>query len=284
MLANGEQHFNPWTKENYIPIDDDLCKDSRINSDVKKLYEQYKTECNRFVDIYRLPDLDITARRYYVYAWHTKTEPKKYFYVGKGTRQRYTHIIKEINDYRTGKKNNNSRYKWYTYLQEKYGIDCEIVLSDLAEYEAIIYEQALKLHMLNNGEVLLNIEGMPANYLPEGWQNRTVDIPTIENSLLYRRYTDYKDIPTFDQVDISCLDKISLYPYGSGRDIESHFEEEIIETWINSISGRIYSKDTAKGAKAIIVFRCLSEERYRVLRKMGKQIYSSLDVVENINS
>ena len=284
MLSDGEYCTNPWTKENNISFDGDLCKDSQINIVVKELYEQYRPECNRFIDIYRLPVFDITTRRYYVYAWHTKTDPKKYFYVGKGTRQRYKHILKEIDDYRAGKNTSNSRYKCFSYLQEKYGIDCEIVLGDLSEYEAIIYEQSLKLHMLNNGEVLLNVEGIPSVYLPEGWQNRQVDVPMLENSLFYRRYYDYSDIPTFDLVDLSCLDKVYLYPYGSGRDVESRFEEDCIENWINGISGKIYSNGTAKGVKAIIVFRYMSEERYRVLKSLGKQIYSSLDVVENIRS
>lgn len=281
MLENESFRINVHTKEVYTPIDCDYCADVRILPAVRDLYKKYKLQCNRFINPYGLPAFDPNDRRYYVYAWHTNTEPKKYFYVGKGTRERYKHILYEIKDYQTGKKKNNSRYKWFSYLQGKYGIDCEIVLNGLSNYESIIYEQALKTQFSNDGEALLNVEGIPSDRLPDGWQDRHVErYPVIENSYLYRRYYDYEDIPSFDTVNIDCLSKMFFYLYGFGRDKDVEIEETLIKQWLIDTSGKLYSSGTTKGVDSIIVFRYLSEERYRAFKELGKQIYSSADVVE----
>jgi hypothetical protein len=284
MPENELFRMNVHTKGIHTPVDDDYCLDSRILPAVRDLYNKNKSQCNRFIIPYSLPVFNPNDRRYYVYAWHTKTDPKKYFYVGKGTRDRYKHILYEIKDFRTGKKKNNSRYKWFSYLQEKYGIDCEVVLNGLSNYESIIFEQALRTQFSKDGEALLNVEGVPFDQLPDGWQDRYVEKrPLIENSYLYRRYYDYADIPSFDTVNMDCLSKVFFYPYGSGRDEDVEIEEALIKRWLIDTSGKLYTSGTAKGVDSIIVFRYLSEERYRAFKDLGKQIYSSSDVVEFLN-
>ncbi len=281
MFENELFKMNVHTKEIYTPVDADYCTDSRILPAVRDLYNKHKTQCNRFINPYSLPVFEPNDRRYYVYAWYTNTNPKKYFYVGKGTRDRYKHILYEIKDFQTGKKKNNSRCKWFLYLQEKYGIDCEIVLNGLSNYESFIYEQALKTQFLNDGEALLNVEGIPSDQLPEWRQNRSVEnCPMIENSYLYRRYYDCVDIPSFDIVNIDYLSKIFFYPYGFGRDKNVEIEETLIKRWLIDTSGKLYTSGTAKGVDSIIVFRFLSEERYRFYKGLGKQIYSSTDIIE----
>ena len=241
MPENELFRMNVHTKEIHTPVDDDYCLDSRILPAVRDLYNKNKSQCNRFINPYGLPVFNPNDRRYYVYAWHTKTDPKKYFYVGKGTRDRYKHILYEIKDFRTGKKKSNSRYKWFSYLQEKYGIDCEVVLNGLSNYESIIFEQALKTQFSKDGEALLNVEGIPFDQLPDGWQDRHAEKrPLIENSYLYRRYYDYADIPSFDTVKMDCLSKVYFYPYGSGRDEDVEIEETLIKGWLIDTSGKLY--------------------------------------------
>lgn len=280
MFDNEINRINVFSKEVSTPVNKDYCEDVRILPAVRDLYHQYKEECNRFIHndgLFGLPPFDPDNRRFYVYAWHTKTEPKMYFYVGKGTGNRCKHILSDIKDYKNGKK--NSRYKWYSVLQDKFGIDYEFAMKDLSDYEAIIYEQALKVHLTKAGEVLLNVEGSSIYQSLEGWQDRHVEIPTVENSILYRRYMDFDDVPSFDKVNREMLNKVYLYPYGSGRDEAANAEEIMIRQWINTFSGKIFSKGDAKGVQAIIVFRYLSEERYRAYKDLGKKIYSSTDVV-----
>ena len=284
MSENGLFRMNVHTKVVYTPINIDYCEDNRILPAVRDLYYKNKLQCDRFINPYGLPVFDPNDRRYYVYAWHTKTAPKMYFYVGKGTRDRYKHILYEINDYRTGKKKTNPRYKWFSFLQDKYGIDCEITLNELSNYESIIYEQALKIQFSNNGEALLNVEGIPSEQLPEGWQNRKAEkCPLIENSYLFRRYYDYEDIPSFDTVNIDSLSKVFFYPYGFGRDKDAEIEKILITQWLLDTSGKLYTSGAAKGVDSIIVFRYLSEERYRAFKDLGKQVYSSSEVVEFLN-
>lgn len=279
-FSNDWVHIDPISKEIYNPVGIDLCEDTRILPEVKALYSQNKTECNRFINYYSLPVFIPDDRRFYVYAWHTRTEPKRYFYVGKGTRDRYKHILDEIKDFKSGKKKHNSRYKWFAFLQEKFGIDCEILLSGLSDYEAIVYEQAIKVDFLNKGEVLLNVEGIPLERRPDGWQDRHVDKPKIENSLLYRRYLEYEDCPEFDVVDIDFLDKIYIYPYGNGREGAADKEQALLEQWATNTARKIYTSGNAKGVTAIIVLRYLSEERYRAYKSAGKKVYSSTDVID----
>ena len=73
----------------------DLCANRDIRAEVKDLYYRYRGRCESFL----LPLLGRgcdDAPKYYVYAWYAKTEPKKYFYVGKGTAMRYKHSLDDL--------------------------------------------------------------------------------------------------------------------------------------------------------------------------------------------
>ena len=91
-------------------------------------------------------------RKYFVYEWHTKTG--KVFYVGKGTGKRYDHILKEIADY----ENNPRKYKGKNYklLQDAYGIEYSIIMSELTECEALIMENYFIIKCLSERQPLLN--------------------------------------------------------------------------------------------------------------------------------
>lgn len=91
-------------------------------------------------------------RKYYVYEWHTNKG--KVFYVGKGTGKRYDHILKEIADY----ENNPRKYKGKNYklLQDAYGIEYSIIMSELTECEALIMENYFIIKYLSERQPLLN--------------------------------------------------------------------------------------------------------------------------------
>ena len=188
----------------------DLCFGMDINPIVKSLYYKYQNDCNKFA--YDITRGEHGEKKYYVYAWHTIQLPKRYFYVGKGTKDRYKHILKEIKEYKSGEKKNNTRYKQYSLIQEHCGIECEFVLSNVSEYEALIFEQCVKLELWNRGEVLLVVEGVvDDNKLPDGWRNReTSPVPVIEKDPFIRRYIN-ADEPFFDTVDIDKLKQTYIY-------------------------------------------------------------------------
>lgn len=91
-------------------------------------------------------------RKYYVYEWHTNKG--KIFYVGKGTGKRYDHILKEIAAY----ENDARKYKGKNYklLQDAYGIEYSIIMSELTECEALIMENYFIIKYLSERQPLLN--------------------------------------------------------------------------------------------------------------------------------
>lgn len=119
----------------------DLVSNLDIAEPVRELYYEYKKECDKYY--LNLPAHDIANKKYYVYAWYADMNPKRYFYVGKGTGKRYRHIKEEIAKGKNG--SNNIRWERYAMIDSKNGTNYEIVLDHLTEYEAIIYEQCLKL-------------------------------------------------------------------------------------------------------------------------------------------
>ena len=82
--------MNVYTKEN---IDFEIIDlyDTIKNDEVKIMYDKYRGICEKYLTHIFNADTDET--RYYVYAWYAKTNPKRYFYIGKGTRTRYRHIL-----------------------------------------------------------------------------------------------------------------------------------------------------------------------------------------------
>lgn len=200
---------DPWTKKvRHKNVEIDWCKNLVINPKVKFLYYKYKDECDQYLLLTAKQYL--SKKDYYVYAWFTKKEPKRYFYVGKGKKGRYRHIKSDIRKYETG-KSTNIRFKQYGIIEKENGIDYEILLDNLSEYEALIYEQCMKIKMIHDDEVLLNVEGIPKALLPDGWRiTEYTDYPCIEDNRFYRRYV-YKTAPYFDPINIRKLNKLYIY-------------------------------------------------------------------------
>lgn len=258
----------------------DLCKDMSICDEVKDLYYKYKGRCECFLPF--ISDADNKIRRYYVYAWYAKTEPKGYFYVGKGTGKRYNHILSDIGKYKNGKK--NLRFQRYSEIQDKCGIDYEILLDKLTEYEALIYEECKKLEFLDNGEVLLNVEGIPDKYLPESWSvEQDASTPTLSKDPVYQRYLGDYGIPNFDEVTETGLMRTYIYPYFvKVDDITVKKDKEVIINWLNTHNAKIYKTVSTK-TESIIIQGNLRYDRYSEYRNKGKRIYSSKDVIDFIN-
>lgn len=260
-----------------------LCNLKGLSPEVVRLYEQYRGECNRyFLD---LPKFDPEDKKYYVYAWHTITKPKRYFYVGKGTGQRYQHIRREIKKDREGK--NNIRFERYSIIEEKHGIDFEILLDGLSEYEALIYEQCKKGEFLDAGEVLLNVEGMPDDKLPEGWydpKKQEGRAPTLIKDPFYSRYLDDDKTPFFDEISEEGLSRVYLYPYFILQDDPDVIRDNNdILNWLEKHKHKVY-KTVSKRTCSIIIQGNLMYDTYIRFRDQGKLIYSSKDILNFIRS
>lgn len=269
---------NIFTKEIYNADFSDLCENVVVSPEVKAIYQEYKGICERFLD---LSYADNTIKRYYVYAWFAKTVPPRYFYVGKGTGSRYNHILSDIKKYKNGKQ--NMRFQHYSEIQDRLGIDYKIIISGLTEYEALIYEECLKLKYLEQGEILLNVEGVPSEYLPEGWYAvPELTGPNIYKEPFYDKYYDDHSLPFFDKVDDESLLKTYIYPY-----FVDEFENiiiadrQLITDWLLRNNAKIY-KTVSKGTRSIIIQGSLMYDRYTFYRSDGKKIYSSKDVLEYI--
>ena len=272
--------INPYTKKACEHDPQDLCRGIEINEEVKKLYNKYKGQCEAFLS--SLFSANQKSRRYYVYVWYAKTNPKRYFYVGKGTGTRWKHILSDIEKYKKGK--HNIRFQRYSLIQDKWGIDCEIVIDGLTEYEALIYEECKKLDLLKDGEVLLNIEGIPEEYLLKDWYGESAVIPELQKSPFYTRYFDDLGDPQFDEVDESHLLRTYLYPYFLNVEDKTVISEKnIIEKWLRSHNAKIYQTVSIK-TQSVIVQGVLRYDRYVEYRNNGLKIYSSKDVIEFISN
>ena len=121
-----------------------------MREDIKKIYLSDRYTYDSIMG-FRFNESD-ENRKYYIYEWHTTTG--KIFYIGKGTGNRYSHIIKEIETYRE----NNRKYKGQNYalLQDTYGIDYSIIMSGLTECEALIMETYYIIKYLTKKQPLLN--------------------------------------------------------------------------------------------------------------------------------
>lgn len=90
----------------------------------------------------------------YIYAWFTNNS-NKCFYVGKGKKDRYNHILLEIID----AENNPKKYKGkkYKILKDTFGINYKILYNNLTEKEAQILEAYSIVEMFRNKQPLLNV-------------------------------------------------------------------------------------------------------------------------------
>lgn len=271
--------INPYTKEAYDMPPVDLLDGLNVNEAVRNIYKTHKGNCERF--LFFIDSADNKVRRYYVYAWYAKTDPKRYFYVGKGTGCRWRHILSDIGKYKSGK--HNIRFQRYSQIQEKWGIDCEIVIEKLTEYEALIFEECKKLELLMKGEVLLNLEGIPEEYLLHDWEGESAVSPSLQKSPFFRRYLDDIGEPFFDSVDFPSLLRTYFYPYYLDTEDETViFEKTVIEKWLQSHNAKIYRTVSPK-TQSVIIQGVLRYDRYAEYRNKGIKIFSSKDVIEYIS-
>lgn len=276
---------NAFNKEN------DFVYDSSFVSAIKGLltcpivindFERLKDECLKYL---LFPDsLDIVNKKYYVYHWYAKTDPKRVFYVGKGTGRRYSHILSEIKQYENGK--NNIRWERYKIIKDRWGIDHSFVLQQLTELEAIIFEQCQKIDLISEGQVLLNIEGIPTQYLPADWNPNSypTSYPTIYKDPFFERYLDDFSTPFFDPFFIEEVTGVYIYPYGVDL---SEFSVLSDIASLHALLGlhdiKIY-KTLAQKASGVIIQGNLQYETYNKYRDLGKKIYSSKEVIEGLLS
>lgn len=119
---------------------------------IEEIYIKNKWEYGMFG--YDPENRDDIKKDSYIYAWFTK-DTKKCFYVGKGKRDRYNHILWEINDV----ENNSKKYKGKSYkiLKDNLGIDYELLYENLTEKEAEVLEAYTIVEMFQKRQPLLNV-------------------------------------------------------------------------------------------------------------------------------
>lgn len=120
---------------------------------IKEIYENHKDDLDMFG--FEPDECDDSVPNSYVYAWFTKGENKRFFYIGKGKNQRYNHILKEIETY----EKNNRKYKGekYKIIKDYIGIDVEFLYNGLTEKEATILEAYQIMKCLQDKHPLLNV-------------------------------------------------------------------------------------------------------------------------------
>lgn len=252
-----------------------------VRPDIETLYREYQGKCEQYLP--SLPHQDQNVRDYYVYAWYGKTKPKSYFYVGKGKNNRWRHILSDIKKVETGNKH-NARFEQYKIIKDSCGIDCDFLLEGLTELEALIAEQCIKLKLIDEGEQLLNIEGMPEGKMSAGgWKVHDTSEPHIEDDLFYRKYEkDYGD-PKFDNVISEDLLRVWFYPFFI-QDMEKFGKNKLlISNYIIEKGGKVYqAQHPSVNTRSIIVSGALEYKTYAKYREQGKRIFSIVDILKFI--
>lgn len=92
-----------------------------MNKNLQELYKAYK---RYYIFEEDINSMDDTLNNNYIYAWYSKTNPKKYFYVGRGKNERYKHILWDIGALKNPRKYKGKPYK---LLQDTFGIECDFI-------------------------------------------------------------------------------------------------------------------------------------------------------------
>lgn len=255
----------------------------KSNYTLKEFEDFLNSNGEKILNEMELNPSNLTENNYYVYIWFSQTDPIKIFYVGKGTRKRYLHILNDIKAVKN-KKTNNHRFEQYKIIEELYGIDYSIVFENLSENEALFYEQALKYFLLEKGEVLLNVEGIPTENLPEGWEGSSIlyEYPYLQKSKFRMRYLNDFDIPYFDEFSFDLLNNVYIYPYFRPIDSSKRDNtENIIIDYCEANGIKLFNR-ALKKVETVIVCGYLPEDRYIEYREKKYNILSSDDVIKFI--
>jgi len=253
----------------------EMVNPDKLREDVRELYYKYHSEL-----IHCIPseddDENTGERSYYVYEWFTK-DTGKVFYVGRGTKSRYRHIISDIK--------NGSRGVVYMELQDNFGIDSRFVAKDLTNIEADIYEYCWIRERVSEGEILIQFVDMPYdrkeyNAKVEKFKIRQF-MPAIVVSDYRRRYFGIDCELKFDTVEQDCLLRTHFLSTGWMVAPYIHDEKMEITKYLDCCGGRVYSS-LAKGAKSVIEFGELDYDKYLNLKEKGYQIYHSFHVLDFI--
>ena len=257
----------------------------KINPKVLKLYRKYKAE---LIDYYGIGIEDLiqshsSEKRYYVYAWGTKTKSPKYFYVGRGTGDRYLHILQEIKEYEAGKLNDpkEDRVKKYKAIKDEFGIECHILLDSLTEGEAIAYELCMKNKMHDDGNIILDGECMikndPLLIMDNQLLSRT-NSPIILSDPFLEHYFGHTYRLEFDKVEEKDLLISYFYPFFL-MDTEGTLKErDLIEKYILSIGGKV-NKSLTEKTKSVIIQGAIPEGTFNRLKQKHKKILNAKEVL-----
>ena len=242
-----------------------------LHPEIQKYYWIYH---NGLADITIPDETELESKKSYVYAWYTKGDNKKTFYIGKGTGSRFKHILKEIQEF----EKNPKRYKGcrYKLLNDLFGIDYEILLTGISNYEAEVFEYIMIQVYFKKGEVLLNYAEIPSSCL-QVTQWDTPD-PAIIKDPFYSHYLNDNTIPTFDTVTTEKLLSASFYNYLFDNTMEQEKTRQIISEWIKANGGKI-TRNIGKSTKCIIIQGKYKYEHVLEDHKNNRDVYSDKDVL-----
>ena len=116
-----------------------------LNKDALAALERYP-EAKKFADERDPGSSEDVENERYVYEWFTKDDGKVFF-VGRGVRNRYKHILWSI-------KKGSARGRVYKALQEQHGIEHRVVYQGLNFQESKILAYALIRQRLEEGMTL----------------------------------------------------------------------------------------------------------------------------------
>lgn len=251
-----------------------IAPNADFRDDVKRAYEKYVDRISRGTLMMLSPPGG--ERKYYVYEWFTR-DSGKVFYVGKGTRSRYRHILYDM------KRPRGAEYK---ELQDAFGIDCCFLAKGLTSREAEIYKLCMVIERTDAGEVLLqyaNNPGVTAYWdriekIKTACANRTFT-PEILVSDYRRRYFGVVP-PAYDLFDMSRL-HVTLHASFSQSSPDTIQEMGELRDLITSAGGRVYAK-IAKGTQAVIELDCMDYDKYMQYKSAGLMVYHAFDVMQQL--